>query len=63
MVSAAIGYTGSTEWDTSKPAGTPPKLLDVGTLRDRGWEPTISLRDGIGDTVSWCRSKHAALRV
>lgn len=63
IVSDATGYAGSTEWDTSKPDGTPRKLLDVSTLRDSGWEPTISLRDGIGDTVSWYRSNHAALRV
>ena len=63
MVSEAIGYTGRTEWDTAKPDGTPRKLLDVSTLRDSGWQPTISLRDGIGDTVSWYRSHQSALRV
>lgn len=62
IVSEATGYAGSTEWDTSKPDGTPRKLLDVSTLRDSGWKPTISLRDGIGDTVSWYRSNHASLR-
>ncbi|KAA0098240.1 GDP-L-fucose synthase [Mycolicibacterium sp. P1-18] len=63
MVSEAIGYTGRTEWDSSKPDGTPRKLLDVSTLRNSGWEPTISLRDGIRDTVSWYRSNQSALRV
>jgi GDP-L-fucose synthase len=63
MVSEATGYTGRTEWDTSKPDGTPRKLLDVGTLRSSGWEPTTSLRDGIRDTVSWYRSNQSALRV
>jgi len=63
MVSEATGYKGSTEWDTAKPDGTPRKLLDVSTLRASGWEPTISLRDGIDATVSWYRSNHSALRV
>jgi GDP-L-fucose synthase len=63
IVAAATGFTGSTQWDSSKPDGTPRKLLDVSTLRDSGWEPTISLRDGIEDTVAWFRSNQAALRV
>jgi GDP-L-fucose synthase len=63
MISEATGFTGSTEWDTSKPDGTPRKLLDVSTLRNSGWRPTISLRDGIEDTVAWFRSNQAALRV
>ncbi|MBJ7339100.1 GDP-L-fucose synthase [Mycolicibacterium sp.] len=63
MVSEATGFTGATEWDTAKPDGTPRKLLDVSTLRESGWQPTISLRAGIADTVSWFRSNQAALRV
>lgn len=63
MVSDATGFTGDTEWDASKPDGTPHKLLDVSTLRGSGWQPTISLRDGIADTVSWYRSNQQALRV
>jgi GDP-L-fucose synthase len=63
MVSAATGFMGSTEWDTSKPDGTPRKLLDVSTLRNSGWQPTISLRGGIEETVSWYRSNQTALRV
>ncbi|WP_264038355.1 hypothetical protein [Mycolicibacterium hodleri] len=41
----------------------PRTLLDVDTLRTSGWQPTISLRDGIRDTVSWYRSHPSALRV
>jgi GDP-L-fucose synthase len=63
MVSDATGFMGSTEWDTSKPDGTPRKLLDVSTLRNSGWQPTISLRGGIEETVSWYRSNQTALRV
>ena len=62
MVSEATGFAGSTEWDTSKPDGTPRKLLDVSTLRGSGWKPTIPLRDGIADTVEWYRSNTASVR-
>lgn len=62
MVVAAVGYPGETNWDSSKPDGTPRKLLDVSTLRDAGWQPRISLRDGIDATVGWYRANAAALR-
>ncbi len=63
MVSEATGFTGTTDWDTAKPDGTPRKLLDVSTLRNSGWQPSIALSDGIEDTVAWYRSNQSALRV
>lgn len=62
VVATAIGYSGETRWDTSKPDGTPRKLLDVTTLRSSGWEPRVSLIQGIVDTVSWYRSNQASVR-
>ncbi|MCV7074722.1 GDP-L-fucose synthase family protein [Mycobacterium szulgai] len=62
MVAAAVGYTGETHWDATKPDGTPRKLLDVSLLREAGWRPTISLRDGIESTVAWYRENAAAVR-
>lgn len=62
MVAAAVGYPGETNWDSTKPDGTPRKLLDVSTLRGAGWQPRISLRDGIDATVGWYRANAAALR-
>lgn len=61
-VAAAVGYTGKTTWDTSKPDGTPQKLLDVTTLRDAGWSPRISLQQGIETTVSWYRQNIDSVR-
>ena len=55
FVAEAVGYEGETEWDTSKPDGTPQKLLDVSKLRDAGWEAQIGLREGIASTVAWYR--------
>jgi GDP-L-fucose synthase len=47
MVAAAIGYTGGISFDTSKPDGTPRKLLDVSRLAGLGWRARTSLNDGI----------------
>lgn len=62
LVAEAVGYEGATEWDDSKPDGTPRKLLDVSTLRDSGWQARIGLRDGIAETVAWYRDHRDSLR-
>ncbi|WP_374021670.1 GDP-L-fucose synthase family protein [Mycobacterium sp. HNNTM2301] len=62
MVAAAVGYTGETRWDATKPDGTPRKLLDVSLLRDMGWLPSITLQSGIEATVSWYRTNADAVR-
>ena len=53
MVKEVIGYRGEIVWDTSKPDGTPRKLLDVSKLKDIGWESKISLKEGIRMTYDW----------
>lgn len=62
MVATAVGYTGQTRWDPTKPDGTPRKLLDVSFLRTAGWQPSISLRAGIEATVAWYRANAGAAR-
>ncbi len=62
MVADAVGYRGAVEWDTSKPDGTPRKLLDVSRLTAAGWAPRISLRDGIAQTVAWYRDHREEVR-
>ncbi len=47
VVAAAVGYTGGISFDTSKPDGTPRKLLDVSRLAKLGWRARTSLQDGI----------------
>ena len=47
MVCEVVGYTGSLVWDTSKPDGTPRKLLDVSKINALGWKASIGLRAGI----------------
>jgi GDP-L-fucose synthase len=51
-----IGFEGSIEWDSSKPDGTPRKLLDVSRLTALGWKAKISLEDGITSTYQWYKS-------
>jgi len=53
MVRRVVGYQGKIEWDTSRPDGTPRKLLDVSRLKALGWSPSISLEKGIEQTYRW----------
>ena len=53
MVREAVGFTGRLVFDTSKPDGTPRKLLDISRLRGLGWSPKIPLREGIAKTYAW----------
>ncbi|WP_406135281.1 GDP-L-fucose synthase family protein [Streptomyces sp. NBC_01089] len=56
-VAEVTGFEGRIGWDTSKPDGTPRKLLDISRLRALGWAPGIALRDGIAGTyAAWQRS-------
>lgn len=62
LVADAVGYTGEMLWDTSKPDGTPQKLLDVTKLDDAGWRASIQLSEGIQSTVMWFRENNKDLR-
>lgn len=61
-IASVTGFTGATEWDTTKPDGTPQKLLDVSKLAEAGWTSKISLADGLDRTVAWYRDHVGALR-
>lgn len=51
-VKEAVGYEGKLTFDTSKPDGTPRKLLDSTRIQDSGWNPAISLQDGLKTTYN-----------
>lgn len=53
-------YQGSIAWDTSKPDGTPRKLLDISRLTALGFAPRIPLRDGIARTYAWWLERRTA---
>ncbi|WP_166355378.1 GDP-L-fucose synthase family protein [Phytoactinopolyspora limicola] len=52
-VAAVIGYNGQISFDPARPDGTPRKLMDGSRIRELGWEPRISLRDGVAATYQW----------
>jgi len=56
LICDLVGFDGELAWDTSKPDGTPRKLLDVTKLRALGWKPAITLRQGIAQTYDWFRA-------
>jgi len=53
MVKQVVGYEGQLTWDTSKPDGTPRKLIDSDKLAKLGWSPKIQLREGLVETYKW----------
>jgi GDP-L-fucose synthase len=60
LVKSIVGFEGKIDWDSSKPDGTPRKLLDVSRMKSFGWSPTISLEDGIESTYKWYLSQLAS---
>jgi GDP-L-fucose synthase len=59
LVCDIVGFDGELAWDTTKPDGTPRKLLDVTRLRALGWKPSIPLREGITRTYEWYKANYA----
>lgn len=62
IVADAVNFQGSIEWDSTKPDGTPRKLLDVSKLEEAGWKSSIGLEEGIRSTVEWYRENISSLR-
>lgn len=52
-ISNVVGFKGNMHWDADKPNGTLRKVLDVSKIKSLGWEPKISLEDGIRSTYEW----------
>ena len=57
IVASEVGYTGSLEFDTTKPDGTPRKLLDTTKINNLGWKPSIKLQEGIRRTIAEVKDK------
>ncbi|MGW0960842.1 GDP-L-fucose synthase family protein [Streptomyces gelaticus] len=60
IVRNVTGFRGAIQWDTTKPDGTPRKLLDVSRLTALGFAPRIALRDGISQTYAWWLERRTA---
>jgi GDP-L-fucose synthase len=59
IVADVVGFRGKLRFDTSKPDGTPRKLLDTSKLTQLGWTPRIRLREGLADAYAWYRENAA----
>ncbi len=56
LIRQIVGYSGEIMWDTTKPDGTPRRLLDTKKLSDLGWKPQIDLETGLADTYRWYKN-------
>lgn len=63
LIAEIVGYPGEFVHDTSKPDGTPRKLLDVSRIRALGWAPQIGLADGIKSVYEWFLAHHDTARL
>lgn len=61
-IATIVGFHGTTTWDSTKPDGTPQKLLDVSKLVRSGWKSQISLEDGLRSTVDWYHENVGSVR-
>lgn len=62
LIREIVGFEGTLQWDSSKPDGTPRKLLDVSRLHELGWQHAIGLREGIQRTYQWfCEHEREAV--
>ncbi len=58
VVASIVGFSGTIEWDPSRPNGTPRKILDSSRIHALGWEPKVHLADGIRLTYEWFLATH-----
>ena len=59
LIARLAGFSGTIAWDSSKPDGTPRKVLDVTKAQSLGWSPQISLESGIASTIAWFKDASA----
>ena len=58
LVQSVVGFAGKIEWDTSKPDGSPRKLMDSSRLFALGWKPSVDLANGIRKAYDDFLTKH-----
>jgi GDP-L-fucose synthase len=61
LIQKTVGFDGDIVFDTTKPDGTPQKLLDVTRMAELGWKAKISLREGISRVYKWYLENSANL--
>lgn len=55
LIAHEAGFKGRIQWDSTKPDGTPRKVLDISRITSMGWKPTITLEEGVASTITWFR--------
>lgn len=60
LVKEVVGFEGEIVWDSSKPDGTPRKLLDVSRLESQGWKYKMELKDGVKEAYKWFLENYEA---
>lgn len=60
LIKEVVGYEGEIVWDSSKPDGTPRKLLDVSRLESQGWKYKMKLKDGVKEAYEWYLENYEA---
>lgn len=63
LIAQTVSYSGRFEMDSSRPDGTPRKMMDVSRMSALGWSPSISLEFGIRDTYKWFLDHHSDLKM
>ena len=62
QIRTVVGLGAELVFDTSKPDGTPRKLLSIDKIKQLGWQPSISLADGLAQTYEWFLGQESTLR-
>ncbi|MCR9083947.1 MAG: GDP-L-fucose synthase, partial [Cyclobacteriaceae bacterium] len=62
LIQQVVGHRGEIKWDSSKPDGTPRKLMDVSRLERAGWKAKIGLEEGIRSTYDWFLANQGKLK-
>lgn len=62
MIKDIVGYKGDIVWNKSYPNGTDRKLLDISKIKSLGWEPSVSLEDGIKETYEWFKENYKNIK-
>ncbi|BAK78310.1 GDP-fucose synthetase [Pseudogulbenkiania sp. NH8B] len=62
LIASTVGYQGRISFDSSKPDGTPRKLLDSSLLHSLGWRPSFNLEQGLADAYQWYKNNHDGVR-
>ncbi len=62
LIAKESKFEGEIAWDSSKPDGTPRKVLDISRIKALGWKPSIEISEGIRETITWYRENRSKVR-